>query len=216
MASWRHITPLAVVLASLVPAGCGTGGDDETASPVAPFDSPYCVTARKWAVHELDGEAPEVHARGGRAALKKYMQEYLAYTEASLRQAPRAIHEAAAIKARGVRTRLMPALEKYGFDPQRVEAEGSASEKAVLRGPNPAEAKAQEITHAYDDRVCQYGGPPVARVTFTASAAAKPYCRAVSAQEKGFEKVVSSRFDPNAMRSYVASEAFFGCSRRAG
>ena len=212
MTSRPHITVLAVVMLILglaVPAGCGSDDEDkETASSVEGFDSPYCVTARKWAVHELNGEAEEAYARGGRAALRKYMEEYLAYTEASLRQAPPAIHEAAAIKARGIRTRLIPVMEKYGFDPQRLEAEASASEKAVLRGPGPDEAKAQEITHAYDDRVCQYGGAPAAKATFRASAASKAYCRAVAAQAKGFEKVVSSQFDPKAMRSYASSDGF--------
>jgi hypothetical protein len=200
------------ILGLAVAAGCGGGGDDDkkkTASSTGGFDSPYCVTARKWAAHELDGEAQAVYARAGRPALKKYMRQYVAYTEASARQAPPAIRQAAAIKDRAIRTRLIPVLEKYGYDPQRLEAEGSASEQAIVKGPGPKAEKAQEITHAYDDRVCQYGGPPrAANVTFKASAAAKRYCEAVAAQEKGFEKVVSSRFTAEALRSYSTSDSF--------
>jgi hypothetical protein len=52
--------------------------------------------------------------------------------------------------------------------------------------------------------------PPAADVTFTASAAAKPYCEAAAAQGNGLEKVVSSGFDPDAFRSYVTSDSFLG------
>jgi hypothetical protein len=199
------------ILGLAVAAGCGGDGEDnkKTASSTGGFDSPYCVTARKWAAHELNGEAEDVYARGGRPALKKYMKEYVAYTEASAQQAPPAIRKAAAIKDRAIRTSLAPVLEKYGFDPQRLEAKGSPSEKAVVRGPGPRVEKAQEITHAYDDRVCQYGGPPrAANLAFKGSAAAKPYCKAVTAQERGFKKVVSSRFAAQALRSYSTSDSF--------
>jgi hypothetical protein len=187
-------------------AGCG-GSDEKTAAQVRGFDSPYCVTARKWAAHELNGDGDVQYAHGGPTALKKYWNEYLAYTKTSLQQAPPVIHEAAAIKERGIR-RLTPLLEKYGFDPKRAEAEASASEKARAE-PNPKEQKAQAATHAYDDRVCQYGGdPPAARVTFKRSANAKRYCTAVAGQDRGFVKVASSQWDPETYRSYVTSDSF--------
>ena len=50
---------------ALVASGCG-GGDDEStalsAEQVAAFGSPYCLTARKWAVHELDGGGDDAAA----------------------------------------------------------------------------------------------------------------------------------------------------------
>jgi hypothetical protein len=188
-------------------AGCGNGSDGKETVAVGGFDSPYCVTARKWAAHELSGDGDVQYARGGPAALKKYWNEYVAYTKASAQQAPPVIHEAAAIKERGIR-RLTPLLGKYGFDPKRAEAEASASEKARAK-PTPKEQKAQASTHAYDDRICQYGGdPPAAKVTFKRSDAAKPYCKTVAAQEKGFEKVASSKADPGTYRSYVTSDSF--------
>ena len=51
---------VALVLGLAVLAGCGGSADKETALPaeqVEAFASPYCVTAREWAVHELDGSA---------------------------------------------------------------------------------------------------------------------------------------------------------------
>lgn len=195
---------LALGLAVL--ASCGDNAEEKGAR-AGGFDSPYCVTARNWAAHELSGDGDVQYARGGPAALKKYWNEYVAYTKTSLQQAPPVIHEAAAIKERGIR-RLTPLLEKYGFDPKRAEAEASTSEKARAE-PNPKEQKAQAATHAYDDRVCQYGGgPPAAKVTIKRSAAAKPYCTAVAGQDKGFEKVVSSQWDPETYRSYVTSNSF--------
>ena len=137
------------------------------------------------------------------------MNEYVAYTVASARQAPAEIRQAAAIKDRGIRTQFVPVLEKYGYDPRRLEAKGTAAEKAAVQSPSPRVQKAQEITHAYDDRVCQYGGePPAAKVKFERTAAAKPYCKAVADQQKGLEKVVASLFSPAALRSFSTSASF--------
>jgi hypothetical protein len=47
--------------------GCG-GTDKQAAVPVDGFDSAYCVTARKWAVHELNGGGDGA-LRAGRSAL---------------------------------------------------------------------------------------------------------------------------------------------------
>ena len=49
---------VALVLGLAVLAGCGGGADKDTALPaeqVEAFASPYCVTAREWAVHEWTG-----------------------------------------------------------------------------------------------------------------------------------------------------------------
>jgi hypothetical protein len=197
-------------------AGCGGSDDKETASdakkaasPIEGFDSPYCVTARKWAAHELKGGGDGAYARGGPAALKKWANDQLAYLKTSLEQVPPVIHDAEVINERAIRTRLTPVLEKYGFDIKRVEAEGSASEKALITEPPPEVAKAQEARNRYQNRVCGYGGsPPAADVTFKASAAAKPYCKAVAAQQDDLEKLESSGFDPEAFRSYAASDSF--------
>ena len=216
----RHCSPLrlpvlgafvALVLGLAVLAGCGGGADKDTALPaeqVEAFASPYCVTAREWAVHELDGSADGAYERGGPAALKKWWTEQLAYLKTSVEQAPPELHDAEAMVERAYRTRLGPLFEKYGFDFKRIEAEASPSENALAE-PTPKEQKAQQAYDLYKDKVCGYGNsPPPAHVTFTANAASKAYCKAAAAQQVGLEKVVSSGFDPEAFRTYVTSDGF--------
>jgi hypothetical protein len=196
-----------VILASAGLAACGGGDDSKSTSAREGFDSSYCETARNWAAHEVSNRNGDVqYQRGGPAALRRYWKDYVAYTETSLEQAPPIIHEAAAIKARGIR-RVTPLLEKYGFDPKRAQAEASASEQARFQ-PTPQEQKAQDATHAYDDRVCLYGGnPPAAKVKFEPNPAARPYCEAVVARQEAFEtKVASKPFDPDAFRAHVQSD----------
>jgi hypothetical protein len=205
-----HIVFVVLILTLAVVAGCGGSNGKKAASPAAhvgAFDSPYCVTARTWAVHELNGGGDGAFARGGPAALKKWWQEQLAYLKTSLRQVPPVIHDAEAINERAIRTVLTPVLEKYGFNPMRLEAEASASEKAAATSEPPRDvAKAQEARNRYQNRICGYGGPPpAAGVTFTKSASAKPYCEAVATQQKGIEV---AGLDPQALRSYVTSAGF--------
>ncbi len=201
----------ALTLGLAVLAGCG-GSDDDAALPaeqVAAFSSPYCVTARQWAVHELDGGGDGAYASGGPPALRKWWGEQLAYLKTSLSQAPPEVRSAEALNERVIRTRLTPIMEKYGFDYMRATTEASDSERALVQDPPRKVAKAQAARNAYQNRVCGYGGsPPAADVTFAPSPAAKPYCKAVAAQNEAFENVVSSGFDPEALRSYVSSDGF--------
>ena len=203
---------LVAIAALAVLAGCGSSNDDATAlsaDQIAAFESPYCVTARSWAVHELNGGGDGAYARGGPRALRKWWSEQLAYLKTSLEQAPPSIQDAEAINERAIRTRLTPLLEKYGFDFKRLEAEATASEMAFADHPPARVANAQEARNEYQNRVCGYGGsPPAADVTFTKSAASKRYCKAAAAQEEGLEKVVSSGFAPEAFKSYVTSDGF--------
>ena len=206
-AGW--LAMLTLVLAGL--AGCG-GTDNKAALPaerLAAFNSPYCVTARQWAVQELDGGGDGAYARGGPAALKRWWGVQLAYLKTSLRQAPPEVRVAEALNERVIRTRLTPIMEKYGFDYRRAATEASASERAFVQDPPPEVANAQATRNAYQTRVCGYrGSPPAAEVTFAPSPAAKPYCKAVAVQSAAFEKVISSGFDPEALRVYVASDGF--------
>jgi hypothetical protein len=197
---------IAGVVCSAMLAGCGGGDDEETASAEG-FESAYCATARSWAAHELNGGGDGAFAHGGPAALERWWNEQLAYLKVSLQQAPPVIHEAEATFERTIRTRLTPVLTKYGFDPKRLEAEGSPSEQALVAEQPPDAAKADEARRVYQDRVCGYGGePPAADVTFKASPSARPYCKAVAAQLKGNEEVESSGFDPEALQAYVTSD----------
>lgn len=203
-----------VVLTSvlgLLAAGCGSSADDATAlsaDQIAAFESPYCATARAWAVHELDGDGDDLAADP--AAFEKYWREYVAYRQTSLEQSPPSLRDENAILARFLRTRLTPVLEKYDFDVQRIEKEGTPAEKS-LGEPPPRAQKAQDATHAYDNRSCGYGGSPdPADVTFEKSADAKPYCVAAAVQQKGNGKVAEAGFTPAAFRAYVTSDQFLG------
>lgn len=205
-----HTALVVLILTLAVVAGCGGSNDKKTALPAAQveaFESRYCVTARTWAAHELNGGGDGAYARGGPAALKKWWHEQLAYLKTSLRQVPPVIHDAEAINEHAIRAVVTPVLEKYGFNPMRLEAEASAAEKAVATTEPPRDvAKAQEARNRYQNRVCGYGGPPpAAEVTFTKSAAAKPYCEALAAHRSRLEEISSSGFDPEAVRSYASS-----------
>ena len=200
---------LLIVASAVLAAGCGGSEKKATASQASPFDSAYCVTARKWAVHELNGGGDGAYARGGPPALKKWWNEQLAYLKTSLRQAPSVVRGAEAVNERAIRTRLTPLLEKYDFDFERVEKEASASEKAFADHPPADVRKAEDTRNGYQNRVCGYGGsPPPADVSFTPSAASKAYCAAAARQEKGLEAVAESGFAPNAFRTYVTSDRF--------
>ncbi len=207
----RVVAAGALTLAMAAVSGCG-GSDEATSLPaerVQAFESPYCVTARAWAVHELNGGGDGAYASGGPTAFEKWWNEQLAYLRTSLGQAPAEIHNAEAVNERVIRTRLTPLLEKYGFDFERVDSEASAAEKAFADHPPAEVAMAQQARELYQNKVCGYGGsPPPADVTFTASAASKRYCEAAAAQHKGLEQVVSSGFDPDEFRAYVTSESF--------
>lgn len=209
-----RIVFIAGVLAALgvVASGCG-GTDDESsalsADQVAAFGSPYCVTARKWAVHELDGGGDGAYARAGPDGFKAWWKEQLAYLKLSLAQAPAVIRDAEAVNERATRTRLTPLLEKYGFDFQRLAAESTPAETAFADHPPAAVANAQQARNEYQNRVCGYGGSPEpADVQFEKSAAAKPYCEAAAAQLTGIGKVAEAGFTPAAFRAYATSDQF--------
>jgi hypothetical protein len=209
----RHVLcgALAVLTSAvaLAVAGCGGGDEDATALPadqVEAFQSPYCVTARNWAVHELEGDGDDM--AGDPAAFEKYWREYVTYRETSLEQSPASLREENAILAAFLRDRLTPVLEKYDFDVGRIESEGTPAEKS-LGEPPPAAQRAQDATHAYDNRICGYGGSPEpADVTFEKSAASKEYCAAAAAQEEGNAKVAEAGFTPEAFKAFATSDQF--------
>jgi hypothetical protein len=201
-----------VVLTSvlgLIAAGCGSSDDDTTAlsaDQIAAFESPYCVTARMWAVHELDGNGDD--KASDPVAFETYWREYVQYRETALKQSPANLRVENAILVNFLRARLTPVLEKYDFDVQRIERAGTPAEKS-LGEPPPRVQKAQDATHAYDNRSCGYGGSPdPADVTFEKSADSKPYCEAAMAQQKGNGEVAEAGFTPDAFRAYVTSDQF--------
>jgi hypothetical protein len=197
---------LTLVLAVLT--GCGGGDGDETAfTPVAGTESAYCDTHRAWQVHELKGDGDDPAIAGNPGAFEKYWNDYLEFNETSLRQSPPVIRDEWVLSERGVRTIVTPVLQKYDFDVKRIEREGTAAEKAVA-APTPEVQKAQGAIHAYEARVCGVDPPPAADVVFKADDSSKAYCTALSAYNSQLEKVESSRFDPDVMRTFLTADTF--------
>ncbi len=200
------LATLTLGLAAL--AGCGGSDGDETAFiPVAGSDSAYCDAYRAWQVHELDGG--EGVDQPNPAALRKYWNEYLIFEETLLHEAPPEIRAAVEVKVSGIRTLITPLLEKYDFDAKRIEREGAAAEKALFEQPPADIRRAQDAQHAYEDRTCgTQPSPPAADVVFRAGESSKAFCIALSAFNGELDKVASSKFDPDAMRTLVTGDRF--------
>jgi hypothetical protein len=201
------LAPLILGLAAL--AGCG--GDERDAPAGTPIDAShgaYCHTYRAWKVHELDGG--EGFDQPNPAALRRFWDAYLVAEETMLRHAPPVIRDEVEVKVGYIRTVLTPLMEKYDFDLKRVRREGTATEQAALFQAPPAEVeKAQEAQYAYDDRTCGTApSPPAADVVFAVGAASTAFCAAASVLNSEFDKVASSRFDPDVMRAFVTGERF--------
>ena len=129
------LAPLILGLAAL--AGCGGGDGDETAfTPIAGSDGAYCHTYRAWKVHELD--SGEAFDQPNPAALRRCWNAYLIAEETMLQQAPPEIRDEVGVKVGHIRTVLTPLIEKYDFDLERMQREGTAAEQAVLFEAPPA------------------------------------------------------------------------------
>jgi hypothetical protein len=186
-------------------AGCGGDGDETAFTPVDGTESAYCDTYRAWQVHELDGG--EGDDQPNPAAFRAYWNDYLEFNKTSLQQAPPEIRDKWVVSERAIRTVLTPVLEKYDFDMQRIATEGTAAEKA-LGEPPPLVQKAQDAIHAYEDRVCGVASPLAADVVFMADGSSKAYCAALGTFNSELERIESSRFDPDVLRTFVTSDDF--------
>lgn len=207
----RHAL-LGVALIALAPAltmlsGCGSSSNAkvETARPVDGAESAYCDTHRRWAVHELAGDPDSLSTP---AARRKYWNEALIYQETALQQAPPVIRAQWVVNERAVRTLQTPLFEKYDFDFERIDKQGTPAEKAILEEPPPDVQKAQAAINAYEDKVCGTGSPPAADVVFKADGSSKAFCTANTPFNNGFEKVASAGWDPAALRTFATGESF--------
>lgn len=200
------LAPVALVLALSFLAGCG--GNDAAArfTPVAGTDSVYCKTYRSWQVHELDGG--EGRQQRSPAAYRKYWNEYLIFEETLLHEAPAEIRAEVTTKVSGIRTLMTPLLEKYAFDAERLQRDGTEAERALFLSPPRHVRRAQEIQHAYEDRVCGVASPPAADVDFESDASSKAYCAALRTLNSSFERAEDSLFDPDVARSVFTAEDF--------
>lgn len=205
----RICTAAGLTAGLAVLAGCGGRDGDEAAfTPVAGSDSAYCEAYRSWKVYELD--AGGAFDQPNPAALRTWWSAYLVAEETMLREAPSEISDAVGVKVGHIRSVMTPLLEKYEFDVKRIQREATEAEQAAFYGLPPAEVgKAQEAQYAYEDMACGTAPtPPPADVVFEAVASSKPYCAALGAFNSELEKVVSSKFDPDVLRTLVTGDRF--------
>lgn len=199
----------ALALGLAVLAGCGgSNGGTEAFTPVPGSDSAYCHTYRSWKMYELDdgGAFDQPNA----AALRRWWNAYLVAEETMLREAPSEIRDAVGVKVGHIRAVMTPLLEKYDFDLKRIQREGTAAEQATFYGLPPTEVdKAQEAQYAYEDAACGAAPtPPPADVVFEAGGSAKRFCTALNAFNGELERIASSRFDPDVLRTVVTGDRF--------
>jgi hypothetical protein len=199
----------ALALGFAVLAGCGGRDGDATAfTPVPGSDSAYCHAYRSWKMYELD--AGGAFDQPNPAALRTWWNAYLVAEETMLREAPSEIHDAVGVKVGHIRTVTTPLLEKYDFDLKRFQREGTAAEQAAFYALPPAEVeKAQEAQYAYEDQACGTAPtPPPADVVFDADPSSTSFCAALAAFNSELEKVASSKFDPDVLRTLVTGDRF--------
>jgi len=186
-------------------AGCGSSAS-KTATPAtaapATTESRYCDTALRWQVHEITPLDPS-----NPAATKKWARDYAAYVQRAAEQAPAAIRADWSRSRRGVEGTFLPLLAKYGYSLERVQARGSAHEKALLDSPPPPIARAQDHIHAYDASVCAATRPEPADVTFKGRAP-KQYCALVGADNRATDGVRARGMKPAAIRALLTGRAY--------
>ena len=80
----------------------------------------------------------------------------------------------------------------------------------MLNGLPPAEVeKAQEAQYAYEDRSCGAAPTPsAADVVFVADDTSARFCKALSTFNGELDKVASSKFDPDVLRTFVTGDRF--------
>lgn len=207
MRGLRSSALLVLAVVSALTTGCA-GSDETMFTPVAGSDGAYCKTYRAWKVYELDGGG--AFDQPDPAALRTWWNAYVIAEETMLRDAPTEISDAVGIKVGRIRTVMTPLLERYDFDLDRIQREGTAAEQAAFYGLPPAEVeKAQEAQYAYEDRACgTVPTPPPADVAFEPGPSSEPFCLALGAFDRELERVASSKFDPNLLRTFVTGDRF--------
>jgi hypothetical protein len=211
----RFVTALTTcVVLALFAAACGsdkkasTAATTTTAATANPNDGEYCQTARTWTVHEFNG--------GGNGfaedpvAFEKYWGDWMTFIATATRQAPPELRDDWAVAYAFQVKQFTPILEKYDFDIERAQAEGSPAELAVGQRvdgePTPAEQRARDTVVEYENRVCDTGQPPAADVSFAGATPNQAYCDAVNAANELAEEVEAEKWSVDAVRALVTSD----------
>jgi hypothetical protein len=126
------------------------------------FASPYCVSARDWAAHEV----VEHDWSGPPESNEAYWQEYTAFAETAYAVAPADIAGDWDIYVAG-KAEQGTVLEKYAFDGERFEAEATDAERTILDGPYGELRRAIDNVLRYEAEVCHTSFLTAADVTYT-------------------------------------------------
>jgi hypothetical protein len=188
-------TAACVAVAALGLAGCSGGSKNAS-------DRAYCDTAREWSINQLvpvDETDP--------AAMKQRMAEYAAFVTEAAEQAPEDVDADWQLNKQGVVGTLIPLFEKYGYSQERLEAEASDAEKALLQEPPDDVAQAQDRIHEYEGTVCAATQPAAADVTFEGTGS-KAYCEASLANQETAGEVQSGGMQPDAVRALLTSPEY--------
>jgi hypothetical protein len=214
----RFLVAAAVSGLALVAVGCGSSTPKATpasnptptaARPVNPVDSPFCQTARKWQVHEFDGQGDQF--ADDPVAFKQYWNDYIEFIDTETQQSPAELRDKWPVGYAVVK-QFTPLLEKYDYDLARIKAEGTPAELALGArfdgGPKPNEQAAQDAVHEYEGRVCQTQQPPAADVSFAGAKPNQAYCNSVEAGNEAAGKVAQQKWSVDAVRTFMTSHAF--------
>jgi hypothetical protein len=143
------------------------------------------------------------------AAVRPYWAEYLAFTGKARRLAPAVIRDEWILNDDAIRTQLTPVLEKYGFDPQRMEAEATDAEKAIAEQPPEDIQRAQAAIHRYESEVCAAEQPPAAdNVDFSTEQRATAFCEALAADDEMSAAALAAGAKAEDMRKLATSAEF--------
>jgi len=185
----------AVVFAVVVLGACGKSTETKPVA-VAPGDSSFCKVAVGWAAHELDPSP------GASKTWPQYARDYKKFLEDEAALAPSEIKAAAERHLNDVKTTVDPILSKYGYDPARLDKEGTEQEKKTLEeGPQGAGLTAQNAVHSYEARTCGTGEPVPADMHFTGSADSA-YCAAVGKIRGEAGKLAEAGFPPAQTKTF--------------
>jgi hypothetical protein len=220
--SARFLTATAALTGlALVTVGCSSSTPKATSAATTattvvaqtapdPNDSAYCQTARKWMVHEFNGEGDAF--TDDPVAFKKYWTEYMDFIATATKQSPAEIRADWPVGYDPLQ-QFTPILEKYDYNIARIKAEGTPAELAVGKrmdeGPGPKAQAAQDAVHEYEGRVCQTAQPPAADVSFANVTPNKAYCEdAQAANEAVGQQIIAKKWSVDAVRTFVTSDGY--------
>ena len=190
----------------LVAGACGDDDDTPVAASTASSagtaaESPSCDLARSWTLTEMNpvDESDPVAVEG-------YWTGYLDYLTQARDAAPEAVRDQYALGATAVEA-LVPVLDKYGFDYERVMGEGTDAEKALVEAPSAEVQAAQVEVLRYEGEVCAAQQPQAADVSFETEAPGA-YCEAIATNNEMVGQVFAAGVDPAEVREMMTSDEF--------